>query len=117
MVMRICAGPVGGPYCGAFIPADKRRCPAHEQGENARRTAKSERNGQRSPHWLAVRKARLFMDAGLCQLKVDEVCTVQADTVHLDPELHGNHLLATVDNTRSACRHCHGVTDAPRAHY
>ena len=28
-------------------------------------------------------------------------------------ELRGNHLLAMLENTRSACRHCHGVVDAP----
>ncbi len=116
MIMRVCAGPVGGPYCGALIPADKRRCPAHEQAENARRAAKSKRNGLKTPHWLAVRKARLLMDSGLCTFKLDG-CTVYAETVHLTPELKGNHLLATTENTRSACRHCHGVTDAPRSHY
>jgi hypothetical protein len=62
VIMRVCAGPVGGPHCGALIPADKRRCPAHEQAENARRAAKSKRNGLKTPHWLAVRKARLLMD-------------------------------------------------------
>jgi 5-methylcytosine-specific restriction endonuclease McrA len=115
--MRICAGLVGGSYCGKLIPADKRRCPEHERAENARRAAKSKRNGLRTPHWLAIRKARLLMDSGLCVLKVDDGCTVYAETVHLAPELKGNHLLATTENTRSACRHCHGVTDAPRSHY
>jgi 5-methylcytosine-specific restriction endonuclease McrA len=114
--MRICAGLPGGSYCGKLIPADKRRCPKHERAENARRAEKSRRNGLRAPHWLAVRKARLAMDGGLCTLKLDG-CSVYADTVHLAPEFEGNHLLATLENTRSACRHCHGVTDAPRSRY
>jgi 5-methylcytosine-specific restriction endonuclease McrA len=114
--MRICAGQVGGPYCGKLIPAGERRCPAHEQAENARRAEKSKRNGLKTPHWLAVRKARLLMDGGLCTLKLDR-CTIYAETVHLDPECRGNHLLATTENTRSACRVCHGQVDAPRSHY
>lgn len=115
--MRVCAGPVGGPYCGRLIPAGgPRRCPEHERGENTRRRAKSERSGLKTPHWLAVHKARLLMDSRLCTLKLDG-CAGRAETVHLAPELKGNHLLATTENTRSACRHCHGVTDAPRAHY
>jgi 5-methylcytosine-specific restriction endonuclease McrA len=115
--MRICAGLPGGSYCGKLIPADTRRCPEHERAENSRRAAKAQRNGLRTPHWRAIRKARLLMDGGLCVLKVDDGCTVYAETVHLAPELEGNHLLATTENTRSACRHCHGVTDAPRSHY
>jgi hypothetical protein len=35
--------------------------------------------------------------------------------VHLDPSLEGNHHLATLDDIASACAHCHGVVDAPRA--
>jgi hypothetical protein len=54
------------------------------------------------------------MDGWRCALMVDEGCTGYAETVHLDPKLRGNHLLASTGNTRSACRHCHGVTDAPR---
>jgi len=116
VVMRICAGLPGGSYCGKLIPADKRRCPEHERAENARRAAKSKRNGLRTPHWLAIRKARLVMDGGRCTFELP-ACTGRAETVHLDPELRGNHLLATTENTRSACRHCHGTVDAPRAHY
>ena len=42
-------------------------------------------------------------------------CTTKATTVQLDPSLKGDHRQATIDNTRSACRHCHGVIDAPRS--
>jgi hypothetical protein len=81
--MRICAGLPGGSHCGKLIPGDKRRCPEHERAENARRAEKSRRNGLRTPHWLAIRKARLLMDGGLCVLRVDDGCTVYAETVHL----------------------------------
>jgi hypothetical protein len=56
------------------------------------------------------------MDGGRCTFRLDG-CTGRAETVHLAPELGGNHLLATLENTGSACRRCHGVTDAPRSHY
>jgi hypothetical protein len=42
-------------------------------------------------------------------------CTTYAETVHPAAELRGDHRLATLENTRSACRHCHGVVDAPRS--
>jgi 5-methylcytosine-specific restriction endonuclease McrA len=90
--------------------------PDHERAENARRGAIAKQHGLKTPHWLAIRKARLAMDSGLCTFKLYG-CTTYAETVHLASELKGNHLLATLENTRSACRHCHGVTDAPRSHY
>ena len=81
---------------------------------NRRRHAKALANGTKSRHWRQVRAARLALDNGACQLRVDHGCTRIATTVHLDPELRGNHRLATLDNTRSACRHCHGVIDGAR---
>jgi 5-methylcytosine-specific restriction endonuclease McrA len=71
--------------------------------------------GYATSHWLSVRKQRLALDGHLCQLRRDNGCTVRATTVHLDPRCNGNHALATLDNTVSACLHCHGVEDAPRA--
>ena len=70
--------------------------------------------GYDSGHWQLVRAARLALDLNRCQLQLDG-CTNTATTVHLDPDCSGNHLLATIDNTTSACLHCHGVVDAPRA--
>jgi hypothetical protein len=80
------------------------RCPEH-----------AIRYGYTTPHWQTVRKQRLAYDGHLCQLRRDDGCTVRATTVHLDPACNGNHALATLDNTVSACLHCHGVEDAPRA--
>jgi hypothetical protein len=67
-----------------------------------------------SPHWQHVRTARLALDGHLCQFNYPG-CTGHATTVHLAPELQGDHSLATLETTRSACHHCHGIEDAPRA--
>jgi hypothetical protein len=70
--------------------------------------------GYTTPHWQTVRKQRLALDGYLCQLRHNG-CTRRATTVHLDPRCNGNHLRATLDNTVSACLHCHGREDGGRA--
>src|SRR5512133_1945585 len=98
--------------CGQ--PAKGTRCPKHQRHENARRSRKAKAHGLKTPHWQKVRQERLALDGGLCTFRLPR-CTYYAETVHLDPELRGNHRLATLDNTRSACRRCHGTVDAPRS--
>ena len=61
-------------------------------------------------HWKNIRAARLTLDGHRCQLQ-SPGCTGTATTVDLNHELNGNHMLATLDNTQSACRHCHGHKD------
>jgi 5-methylcytosine-specific restriction endonuclease McrA len=109
MVSRACS------VCGCIIPATKRRCSVHEREENARRAEKATKAGLKTAGWQHLRLARLQLDGYRCTFQLDG-CTGYATTVHLAPELGGNHRLATLELTRSACRHCHGVTDAPRAH-
>ena len=109
MLMRSCI------TCGRAIPETDRRCATHAREENSRRAQKAKRNGLQTSYWREVRAARLQMDAGLCTFRL-RGCSTYAETVHLAAELGGNHLLATLENTRSACRHCHGVVDAPRSH-
>jgi hypothetical protein len=70
--------------------------------------------GYNTQHWHQTRDARLIIDGRRCQLR-HPGCTGYATTVHLDESCNGDHALATVDNTLSACSHCHGVEDAPRA--
>ena len=70
--------------------------------------------GYATAHWQRIRRQRLNLDGHRCTLN-HPGCTTVATTVHLAPELNGNHLLATIDNTRSACLRCHGTEDAPRA--
>jgi 5-methylcytosine-specific restriction endonuclease McrA len=36
-------------------------------------------------------------------------------TVHLNPALDGDHLVATRDDLTTLCRSCHGSVDAPRS--
>jgi 5-methylcytosine-specific restriction endonuclease McrA len=91
---RIC------PTCGRL--SQTRYCPDHTR-----------RYGYNDSHWQRIRQARLLIDAGQCQL-AHPGCTQTATTVHLDPSLNGDHRQATVTNTVSACRHCHGVTDGSR---
>jgi hypothetical protein len=79
------------------------RCPAHTTDY-----------GYASLHWQRVRAARLQVDGHLCQFNYPG-CIGHATTVHLAPELAGDHSLATLETTRSACHHCHGIEDAPRA--
>jgi hypothetical protein len=88
----------------------------HEREENGRRAQKAKKAGLHTEHWQLLRRARLAMDGYRCVLQVDDGCTGAATTVHLAPELGGDHMRATLETTRSACRHCHGVTDAPRSH-
>jgi 5-methylcytosine-specific restriction endonuclease McrA len=112
---RVCRGVPGEP-CTKLIPHADYHCATCKSKENQRRAAKAERNGLRSPYWKAVRQARLRLDGHRCVLQLDG-CTGYAETVHLSPECSGDHRLATLENTKSACRHCHGVIDAPRSHY
>jgi 5-methylcytosine-specific restriction endonuclease McrA len=94
------------------IPSGK--CPGCYQLDSSRRNRKARANGTKSAGWATLRQQRIQLDAGLCTFQLPG-CTGAAETVHLDAELKGNHWQATLDNTRSACRHCHGVVDAPRS--
>ena len=72
--------------------------------------AKHRAYGHHRAHWRRIRAARLTLDGHRCQIRLDG-CTGTATSVDLDPRLNGQHDLATLDNTRSACAHCHGKTD------
>jgi len=73
--------------------------------------------GYDTQHWQRTRKARLAIDNHQCTLQLNG-CTHKATTVHLNPELNGNHRHATTSNTQSACLHCHsrehGMTSTNR---
>lgn len=70
--------------------------------------------GYSTQHWQRTRRARLTIDGYRCQLR-HSGCTIHATSVHLDPNCNGDHSLATVSNTLSACASCHGTEDAPRS--
>jgi 5-methylcytosine-specific restriction endonuclease McrA len=115
-MLRVCRGVPGEP-CTALIPHGDYYCNGCKRQDNRRRALKAGKAGLKTRYWREVRLARLRLDGFRCALQVDEDCSGCAETVHLAPELKGNHLLATTENTRSACRRCHGVTDAPRSHH
>ena len=89
--------------CGRPTPTGS-RCNLHAKTMNYRSGS----------YWRKLRQRRLNLDGHRCQLH-HPGCTQVATTVHLDPALNGDHLYATLGNTISACLHCHGVEDAPRA--
>ena len=76
--------------------------------------AKHRAYGHHRTHWRTIRRQRLSLDGYRCTIRLDG-CTITATTVDLDPELNGNHDHATIDNTRSACSHCHGHIDGAGA--
>jgi 5-methylcytosine-specific restriction endonuclease McrA len=98
----VCGTPVRGAYC-----------PEHDD-RNARRRQRQEEHGRNTPEWIALSRTRRAL-AGRCEVQLDDRCTGQPDTAHLNPDRHGEHRGATLDDVRAACRHCHGVADAPRA--
>jgi 5-methylcytosine-specific restriction endonuclease McrA len=100
--------------CGGVTPVGSAYCPRCDPDPDRRRQ-KAKAQGVTSAYWKRLRKAVLERDGYRCQLQVDERCTLLATTVHLDPVLEGNHLLALPHHCQSACLHCHGVVDAPRA--
>jgi 5-methylcytosine-specific restriction endonuclease McrA len=82
--------------------------------DNQRRAEKSKRHGLTTSRWQRLRTAALRRDRFLCQLRLSG-CTQKATTVHLRPELAGDHLSASLGDLSSCCAHCHGAVDAPRA--
>lgn len=106
MVRRACLD------CGR--PCEGNRCPKHQRERNALRHAKQEAHGRNTVEWLTLSRTRRAM-AGRCELQLDERCTGLPETAHLNPERNGEHRGGTLEDVRAACRHCHGVADAPRA--
>lgn len=77
--------------CGT--PAIGARCPDHPHGRD-------------TSHWQELRERVLKRDNYQCQISLDG-CLGRATSVHLNPRLEGQHLLATEDDCLSACRFCH----------
>lgn len=97
-----CGKPTAGVRCGGAGcgPADRR-----ERQRLHGRDRRKWRNG--------TRRRVLVRDGWLCRYK-HSGCTGHATTVHRLPEFGPYH----DDNEaayRSACDHCHGVEDGPRA--
>lgn len=77
--------------CGT--PTSGSRCPDHPHGRD-------------TTHWQALRERVLARDGYRCQIGLDG-CLGTATSVHLNPKLKGQHLLAREDDCTSACRYCH----------
>jgi len=96
--------------CGSICTSCRRTC----RLDNERRREKRKRGGLTEQVWLRLRAAALLRDRHRCQFRL-EGCTRRATTVHLRPELAGDHRRATLDDLTSSCAHCHGVVDGTRA--
>jgi 5-methylcytosine-specific restriction endonuclease McrA len=110
-VIRLCV------QCATPVPPGQTRCPKHQAERNAvvrvRKDAQHKIKGYGTTHWKRVRRQHLELDGYACQIRLP-LCLGIADTVDLHPALNGNHRIATVETTRSACRRCHGATDGGR---
>lgn len=104
------AKPCATQGCGHLTPLGQPHCPRCNRTNNRRRHAKAQANGLQTSHWQQTRQQRLELDRQTCQR-----CGAQATNVHLDPALHGNHRLASIETTLSLCHRCHGTIDAPRS--
>jgi 5-methylcytosine-specific restriction endonuclease McrA len=101
-----------------FTPDPSRRrnnrCDAHQaeltKREDARRNQRAKAHGRTSAHWKRLRLEVLERDDHTCQR-----CGAPAVSVHIRPELAGDHRAATTDDCWSMCASCHGTIDAPRA--
>jgi hypothetical protein len=99
------------------VPPGRNRCPKHQAERNAvvrvRKDAQHKIKGYGTAHWKRVRRQRLELDGYLCTIRLPG-CERIATTVDLHPDLNGDHRLASIDTTRSACRRCHGTVDGGR---
>lgn len=86
--------------CGT--PATGAYCPLH-----------TPEYGYESPLWRRTRLIVLDRDQHRCRLRLGG-CTGRATTVHRLPR-YGTEHDGNLDAYLSACAHCHGVIDAPRA--
>lgn len=89
-------------------------CLACDRDCRLRRNHRRRDHGTSTAHWSMVRVQCLALAGWRCQLRLPG-CTKEATTVHLRPELGGDHRSATSDDVTACCAHCHGVVDAPRA--
>jgi 5-methylcytosine-specific restriction endonuclease McrA len=96
-----------GGYCPAHAAAFAKRT-------NGRRAKKWAAHKGNTFAWRVLRKQALERDRYRCRLRCSG-CTGKATTVHINPNLGGDHSKAKLVDCLSACAHCHGVVDAPRA--
>jgi hypothetical protein len=104
------------PCHGPYTPS-KHGCPACYQEDNRRRTVKQREQGRTTSHWKKLARAAKQNAGYRCQScgRLEERTPAGWLSVHLRPELGGNHRAATLDDVVVLCLSCHGTLDAPRA--
>lgn len=96
------------------IVPDGERCPACAADGASRPARRQRRNvvlGRNTRHWRRVSAARRRLAEGLCEIGGPR-CTGEAETVDLVGG--GDHSRARLEDTRAACRSCHGAVDGGR---
>jgi hypothetical protein len=102
------------PRCPCTIELSRRLCPDCQRADDRRRNAKRRASGRTTAAWQRLRLAALHRDGYACR-RCGRTGTRHTLTVHLRPELGGNHRIAALDDLTTLCRSCHGSIDAPRA--
>jgi hypothetical protein len=106
-----------GIYQPGVPPVPRGRCPRCYREDNQRRSRKQQASGRTTAHWRNVKAQAKALAGYRCQsCGVFEQPTPRGWlSVHLRPELQGNHRIATVADVVVLCLSCHGSRDAPRA--
>jgi 5-methylcytosine-specific restriction endonuclease McrA len=101
---------------GLYTP-NKHGCPACYQADNQRRKAKQREQGRTTTRWKKLARAAKQAAGYRCQNcgRPEERTPTGWLSVHLRPELRGNHRVATLDDVVVLCLSCHGTFDAARA--
>ena len=102
------------PKCGA-LGETAGLCAKCKRADNLRRTEKRRTSGRTTAAWNRLRVAAIERDGFQCR-RCGRGGTVKTLTVHLRPELGGNHFSARLEDLTTLCRSCHGSVDAPRSH-
>jgi 5-methylcytosine-specific restriction endonuclease McrA len=109
------------PTHGLYEPGNpsipRGKCPACYRADNQRRKVKQRDQGRTTAHWKNLARRAKQAAGYRCQ---GCGCPEVRDSrgwlsVHLRPELGGNHRAATLDDVVVLCLSCHGTLDAPRA--
>jgi hypothetical protein len=93
------------------------RCPDCYREDNQRRARKQQAHGRTTAHWRNVKAQAKSLAGYRCQnCGAHEEPTPRGWlSVHLRPELQGNHRQATPQDCIVLCLSCHGTLDGPRA--
>jgi hypothetical protein len=104
------------PRHGLYTP-NKHGCPTCYQADDRRRTVKQRDQGRTTAHWKNLARQAKQAASYRCQAcGRSEVRDKRGWlSVHLRPEVGGNHRAATLADVVVLCLSCHGTLDAPRA--